>query len=82
MRFCNFSFGSFRPNGRPFEHDVVIDRREIRDQRQIAGDERSRVRGKASQGQIADSAHNQSHRGIANRPRRHQRDHPCDMLSA
>src|SRR2546425_6532500 len=50
--------------------------------RQIAGDERSRARGKASQGQIADSSDNQSHQGIARRPRRHRRDHPRDMLSA
>ena len=31
MHFGNFSFGSLRIDGRPFEHDVVIDRGEIRD---------------------------------------------------
>ena len=29
----NFSFGSLRIDGRPFEHDVVIDRGEIRDRK-------------------------------------------------
>ena len=33
MRFGNFSFGSLRIDGRPFEHDVVIDRGEIRDRK-------------------------------------------------
>ena len=31
MRFGKFSFGSLRIDGWPFEHDVVIDRGEIRD---------------------------------------------------
>lgn len=33
MRFGNFSFGSLRIDGRPYEHDVVIDRGEIRDRK-------------------------------------------------
>ena len=33
MRFGKFSFGFLRIDGRPFEHDVVIDRGEIRDRR-------------------------------------------------
>ena len=33
MRFSKFSFGVLRIDGRPFEHDVVIDRGEIRDRR-------------------------------------------------
>ena len=33
MHFGNFSFGSVRIDGRPFEHDVVIDRGEIRDRK-------------------------------------------------
>ncbi len=33
MRFNKFSFGVLRIDGRPFEHDVVIDRGEIRDRR-------------------------------------------------
>ena len=33
MRFGKFSFGSLRIEGRPFEHDVVIDRGEIRDRK-------------------------------------------------
>ncbi len=126
MHFGNFSFGSVRIDGRPFEHDVVIDRGEIRDRKKkpskkfrddlghtplsIAEDipwkcsqlvigtgaygrlpvmkevereaKRHKVKLLASQGQIADSADNQSHRDIARRPRRHQRDHPRDMLSA
>ena len=94
IRFDNFSFGSLCIDDSTYEHDVVIDRGEIRDRkkrpskkfrddfghatvhrgghtlempptrnrdrcvRQIAGDERSRARGKASQGQIADSSDN------------------------
>jgi hypothetical protein len=33
MRFGKFSFGSLRIDGRPFEHDVIIDLGEIRDRR-------------------------------------------------
>lgn len=33
MRFGNFSFGSLRIDGKPYEHDVVIDRGEIRDRK-------------------------------------------------
>ena len=33
MRFGNFSFGSVCIEGRPYEHDVVIDRGEIRDRK-------------------------------------------------
>ncbi len=33
MHFGNFSFGFLRIDGRPFEHDVVIDRGEIRDRK-------------------------------------------------
>jgi hypothetical protein len=33
MHFGKFSFGSLRIDGRPFEHDVVIDRGEIRDRK-------------------------------------------------
>ncbi len=33
MRFGKFSFGSLRIEGRPYEHDVVIDRGEIRDRK-------------------------------------------------
>ena len=33
MHFGNFSFGSLRIDGRTFEHDVVIDRGEIRDRK-------------------------------------------------
>ena len=33
MRFSKFSFGVLRIDGRPFEHDVVIDRGEIRDRK-------------------------------------------------
>jgi len=33
MHFDNFSFGSLRIDGRPFEHDVVIDRGEIHDRK-------------------------------------------------
>ena len=33
MHFGHFSFGSVRIDGRPFEHDVVIDRGEIRDRK-------------------------------------------------
>jgi len=33
MRFDHFAFGSLRIDGRAFEHDVVIDRGEIRDRR-------------------------------------------------
>lgn len=33
MRFGKFSFGFLRINGRAFEHDVVIDRGEIRDRK-------------------------------------------------
>ena len=33
MRFGKFSFGFLRIDGRPFEHDVVIDRGGIRDRR-------------------------------------------------
>src|SRR6266568_6473828 len=114
MRFDNFSFGSLRIDDSTYEHDVVIDRGEIRDRkkkpskkfrddfghtplsiaedipwkccqlvigywciRQIAGDERSRARGKASQGQIADFSDNQSDQALARRPRRYQRDVDC-----
>ena len=33
MRFDNFSFGSLRINDSTYEHDVVIDRGEIRDRK-------------------------------------------------
>jgi hypothetical protein len=33
MRFGKFFFGSLRIDGRPYEHDVVIDRGEIRDRK-------------------------------------------------
>ena len=33
MHFDNFSFGSLRIDGRPFEHDVVIDRGVIHDRK-------------------------------------------------
>jgi len=33
MHFGKFSFGCLRIDGRPFEHDVVIDRGEIRDRK-------------------------------------------------
>jgi hypothetical protein len=33
MRFGKFSFGSLRIDGRPYEHDLVIDRGEIRDRK-------------------------------------------------
>ncbi|HEX7422925.1 MAG TPA: hypothetical protein VF311_03420 [Terriglobales bacterium] len=33
MRFDNFSFGSLRIDGSTYEHDVVIDRGEIRNRR-------------------------------------------------
>jgi hypothetical protein len=33
MHFDNFSFGSLCIDGRPFEHDVVIDRGEIHDRK-------------------------------------------------
>jgi hypothetical protein len=33
MHFDNFSFGSLRIDGTPFEHDVVIDRGEIHDRK-------------------------------------------------
>jgi hypothetical protein len=36
MRFGNFSFGSRHIDGRPFEHDVVIDLGEIRDRQEKA----------------------------------------------
>jgi hypothetical protein len=119
MRFDNFSFGSLQIDDSTYEHDVVIDRGDIRDRKRkpskkfrnefghtplsIAEDipwecrrlvigtgahgrmpvmGRSRARGEASQGQIADSADDASHRDIAGRTRRHQRDPPRHVLSA
>jgi hypothetical protein len=38
-------------------------------------------RGEATQGQIAHSADDRSHQGVAEKPRRHQRNPPRDVLS-